>query len=151
RTTYLNNECDDGFTISAATIELENGFSFDIVNMHPNSINENCRTETILKAFEDTGYSKIINSKYILVAGDFNLDPWRQNGKSVAAWKQIFNKGWSSKNFIYHNPFSSDSLPIKILYIPLRRTYDYVLSNFCEGVLDVLGETRNTKRLDGGS
>jgi endonuclease/exonuclease/phosphatase family metal-dependent hydrolase len=144
--------CDNGFTVSAATVRLNNGFTFDIINFHPQSTDDECRAKMISLAFEGSNTSKpLIEQENVLLIGDFNLDPWRDQDKSTEAWNIFFARGWAGKKFIYHSGLIERDPPYYTSFLFYRkRTVDFVVSNFAQGICSVLGESPNTSRLDGG-
>lgn len=152
RTSKEINGCDNGFTVSAATIELKNGFKFDIVNFHPQSTDDRCRAKMISQSFDIfEGNKPLIEQPNVLLMGDFNFDPWRDEDKSTETWNAFLSKGWAEKKFLYHSGLAEKDPPYftsSLFY--RRRTVDFVVSNFAEGICNVLGESPNTTRLDGG-
>jgi len=144
--------CDNGFTVSAATVILDTGFKFDIVNVHPQSTSQECRAKMIALIFQGSGtLPPLIENKNVLIMGDFNLDPWRDSDESAILWQRFFKKGWAGKAFSYHSGIAEISPPRYTTYLVFGKTYDFVVSNFAFGNCYVLGETPGTKRLDDGS
>ena len=145
-------ECDNGFSVSAITVKLNNGIVFDIVNFHPQSTNTNCRAQMISSAFKGNDATRpLIEQNKVLLLGDFNLDPWRDNNKSVDVWNNFFISGWGGKSFKYHSGIAEAYPPLytsRLFY--RKRTLDFIVSNFATGVCQVLGESPKTSRLDGG-
>jgi hypothetical protein len=144
--------CDNGFTVSAATVKLMSGFTFDLVNFHPQSTDDECRARMISLAFEGTGINKsLIQQDNVLLMGDFNLDPWRDQDKSTETWNAFIAKGWGGRDFIYHSGIVEKNPPYYTSFLFYRRrTPDMIVSNFAQGVCKVLGESPDTSRLDGG-
>jgi len=143
--------CDAGFSISAVTVRLVNGSIFDVINVHPASFSTSCRAELLNRALEGDGTSpSIIQGEKVLIMGDFNTDPWRTHDQSTLVWTNIIEQGWSDRPLIYHSGIAEKNPPYYTLDFFIKRTYDLVVSNFAEGVCQVLGETPNTQRLDGG-
>jgi Endonuclease/Exonuclease/phosphatase family len=144
--------CDNGFTVSAATVKLRSGFTFDLVNLHPQSTDDKCRARMISLAFEGNGKNKpLIQQDNVLLMGDFNFDPWRDQDKSTETWKSFFAKGWGGRDFIYHSGIVEKDPPYYTSFLFYRkRTPDMIVSNFAQGVCKVLGESPDTSRLDGG-
>jgi hypothetical protein len=144
--------CDNGFNVSAASIKLMNGFSFDLVNFHPQSTNAECRAKMISLAFEGNSIRKpLIQQDHVLLMGDFNFDPWRDRDQSTEAWNKFFTLGWGGKSFRYHSGLVEKSPPYLTSFVFYRkRTVDFIVSNFAEGICTVLGESPSTSRLDGG-
>jgi endonuclease/exonuclease/phosphatase family metal-dependent hydrolase len=143
---YLEG-CDNAFTVSAITVRLHDGFTFDVVNLHPQSTNANCRSRMISALFD----TKVIQEENVLLMGDFNLDPWRDKDESVQSWQKFFVGGWRNKSFKYHSGIVERDPPYLTSFLFYKkRTPDFVGSNFAKGVLSVLGMTPGTARLDGG-
>jgi endonuclease/exonuclease/phosphatase family metal-dependent hydrolase len=141
--------CDNGFTVSAATVKMMGGFIFDVVNFHPQSTNDKCRAKMISFAFEGT--DPLIQQENVLLLGDFNFDPWRDQDHSTETWNRLLDMGWRNKNFTYHSGIAERNPPYYTSHLFYRkRSVDFVISNFAEGVCFVLGESPNTTRLDGG-
>jgi len=144
--------CDPGFSISAATIALNNGAKFDLVHIHPASFSDQCRSQMFDQAFNGgEGISPIVQHENVLIMGDFNLDPWRSKDESSKVWQSIFEKGWMGREYRYHSGIVEKDPPHYTMRLSVvRRTLDVVVSNFAEGVCQVLGESPGTTRLDGG-
>jgi len=145
--------CDNGFTISAVTIKAPKiPFLFDVINFHPQSTNSDCRAKMINTAlYGNKTATSIIQEEKVVLLGDFNLDPWRDNDESVIIWSAFMKNGWSESNLEYHNEITETGLPLftsLLFYKP--RTLDFVVSNFTNGTCSTLGETPNTSRLDDG-
>jgi len=145
--------CDNGFTVSAATIRLMDGFTFDLVNFHPQSSNAECRAKMISLAFEgNQNDPALIQQENVLLMGDFNVDPWRDQDASTQAWDNFFTKGWGGRQFHYHSGIVEKDPPYYTSFLFYRkRTPDFIVSNFAKGTCQVLGESPNTSRLDEGS
>lgn len=152
RTALEISGCDNGFTISAASIKLNNGVVFDIVNFHPQSTDPICRAKMILLAVDGNETTPpLIKEDKVILLGDFNLDPWRGNDESTIAWKKIIDRGWGGKDFNYHSGIAEKNPPyFTSLLLYRKRTLDLIVSNFAQGVCNVMGESPNTSRLDGG-
>lgn len=152
RTGIELSNCDNGFSISAITVNLHNNFTFDIVNVHPQSSDSVCRTQMLSLIFEQTkGTKPLIQEDNVLIMGDFNLDPWRDDDESTDKWKKYFEQGWAGKPFSYHSGIVETAPPNFTSFLFLRgKTVDFIVSNFANGTCSVLGESTNTTRLDGG-
>ena len=145
--------CDPGFKTIAVTITLKAGLRFDAANVHLSSTRATCREGMLRVLFEGTtSHPPLLREEKVLIAGDFNLDPWRGKDRSVVAWRRYFAAGWRGRPFRYHMAYDAQGRPPFTLLPPLilRRTVDFVVSNFAEGECQVLGETPGTERLDGG-
>jgi endonuclease/exonuclease/phosphatase family metal-dependent hydrolase len=154
RTERQGNPCDKDFSAQAATIRLNDGFTFDLGCFHLHSTNADCRVNSLLNMFTGNPNQKkppVLHEKYILIAGDFNLDPWRENDRSEQSFRDLMGRGWYGRKPNYHNRKGKDDLPEVTSRFPLlNRTIDIVASNFAGGTLDTLGMTPGTRRLDGG-
>ena len=154
RTERQGNLCDIGFATLAASIRLLDGFEFDLAAFHLHSVNVLCRVATLDNVFlgspqEDR--SPMLLNENILIAGDFNLDPWRENDNGERSFRAHIARGWAGRPIIYHNRMGADGLPEPTSIFPLvRRTIDIAASNFARGTLDTLGVTPGTRHLDGG-
>ena len=144
--------CDNGFTVSAATVRLKTGGIFDIVNFHPQSTDAHCRAQMISTAFEGTKTSPpLIQENKVILLGDLNLDPWRDTDESAITWMKFIDNGWKGKEFVYHSGVIEYNPPYPTSFSLFRKkTVDIVVSNFSKGTCTVLGESTNTTRLDGG-
>lgn len=72
---------DDGFTLSAGTVELA-GSPVAVAVAHPSSTDAPCRAEQIRDLFES-----LPADGPALLLGDWNLDPYREDDESVRYWK----------------------------------------------------------------
>lgn len=154
RTERRNNACNRGFSAQAATIQFKDGFTFDLGAFHLHSTNAGCRADSLLNTFNGNPARKqppLLHERNLLIAGDFNLDPWRQNDHSEKIFRGLLAGGWAGRSLEVHNRPGADGLPELTSVFPLlSRTIDIVASNFAIGTLDTLGITPGTKRLDGG-
>ena len=85
--------CDNGFTISAATVKLLGAnLTFDIVNLHPQSTSSTCRAKMISTAIlGNESTPSLIQENKVILAGDFNLDPWRDHDESAITWNNLLS------------------------------------------------------------
>jgi hypothetical protein len=154
KTERQGNTCDLDFSSQAAAIQLKDGFTFDLGCFHLHSTNVECRVNTLFNMFignPNKHKGAILHDRNILVAGDFNLDPWRQDDRSVQMFKELIARGWDGREIRFHNRKGGDDLPELTSIFPfLSRTIDLAASNFASGSLDSLGVTPGTERLDGG-
>jgi len=153
RTLPETDGCDNGFTISAATIKLlHTNLTFDIVNFHPQSTSSSCRAKMISVAITGNQLTpSLIQENNVILAGDFNLDPWRDRDESAVVWNNLYSNGWNEKKFRYHSGIVEKTPPYFTSFLFYRkRTLDFIVSNFASGTCTVLGESPNTERLDGG-
>ena len=148
------NACDKEFSSQVAVIQLNDGFTFDLTCFHLHSTNVECRVNTLFNMFignPNKNKPALLHHRNILIAGDFNLDPWRQDDRSVQVFKEIFTRGWNGREVRFHNRIGKDALPELTSIFPfLSRTIDLAASNFATGSLDSLSVTPGTERLDGG-
>jgi len=153
RTEHQGNLCDIGFATQTASIRLADGFEFDLAAFHLHSVNTLCRMSTLDNVFLGSppeNRSPMLLNENILIAGDFNLDPWRENDNGEQTFRAHIARGWAGRSIHYHNRMGKDGLPEPTSIFPLvRRTIDIAASNFARGTLDTLGVTPGTRRLDG--
>lgn len=152
RTIQNPKGCDPGFTASAVSIRMKDGFEFDLANLHLQSTSTTCRIETLKRLLLPDANGKIfLKRDAVLLAGDFNFDPWRSYNNTAIFWTQIIENDWHDHGFVYHSGLV-EAIPSHYTTFPLGigRTVDFVISNFAEGVLSVMGETPKTQRLDNG-
>ena len=118
-----------------------------MVNAHAENRDPACRLAAIRQIFEG---DRLVRQPRVLLTGDFNMDPWRENDASTRYWRQ--RVGLNGKDgYSYHSGVAEFEPPRPTLRYPfLTRTYDHVVSNFLTGVCQVLGESPGTERLDGG-
>jgi len=135
--------CDPGFSITAIDVEIY-GRDVRLINGHPDSISVKCRAQEVGSAFE-----AVVPGRTIM-AGDWNLDPYRGGDKSVQVWTENLGQrnfhyvsGIAERNPAYHTLF------LPLLDIPLK-SLDHVVSDFAQGNCRVLGVSPGTKRLDNG-
>lgn len=154
RTEHEGNLCDIDFSAQAATIRFHDGFTFDLGGFHLHSTNVECRANVLLNMFvgnPSKNKPPLLKEENLLIAGDFNLDPWRENDQSEKVFRDLITRGWDGRKLEYHNRIGKDGLPdLTNLFPMLNRTIDIVASNFARGTLVSLGITPGTQRLDGG-
>ena len=76
-------ECEDtGFTLNTATVRI-GGEPVTVTVAHPDSMDDPCRAAQIRDLFENA----IPPTGPVLILGDFNLDPFRENNESVRYWR----------------------------------------------------------------
>lgn len=140
--------CDPGFSISAATLILNDGMRVRLVNGHPPSGNAiGCRRDQLERAF--VGVESLAPAgKPTIAAGDFNLDPFSGSDASVQLWNQLFGP---TRRLQYHSGPAEQQPPYSTSFSLLgAQVFDHVASDFAEGVCQTLGEAPGTERLDGG-
>ena len=145
-------DCDAGFTVSSV-ITVLHGQRVNIVNAHLQSTSTKCREWALQQVFEGTtDHSPLASGERVLLLGDFNLDPFRQNDTSVQLWRKYVGMFGENKQFWYHSGPAERQPPHLTVSVFLLRskTVDFVVSNFAYGTCVTLGETPGTTRLDGG-
>jgi len=143
--------CDIGFTVSKVTAILY-GMRVGIVNAHPQSTDVKCREWAIRQIFEEVdGRPPLASEQYNLLLGDFNIDPFREDDVSIQLWNQYVGLFDEGRPYWYHSgpaekmpPYPTSSLFVS------KKTVDYIISNFAEGICVTLGETPGTIPIDGG-
>jgi hypothetical protein len=147
--------CDAGFTVSAVTVEPDEGPAFVVVNGHPPSGTEDeCRDAHLKAIFESTAEEPaLVGDGPALVSGDFNLDPYTDEpifgpDISLETWDAWVGEG---KPFRYHSGIAEKDPPYPTAtFLNITMVLDHVASNFAQGVCKTLGEAPGTVRLDGG-
>lgn len=153
-TLEVPQDCDPGFTVSAVTVAPteESVQTFKVINGHPASgLEVDCRADQIRRIFESVGDNQALAPEAIpsMVAGDFNLDPYRQNDESVNIWKDHVGQ---DKTFSYHSGIAEHDPPYYTSFSAIGNyTLDHVVSNTAQGTCLTLGEAPDTDRLDGGA
>ena len=143
--------CRSNVSVMGATVEVR-GKVFDIINAHPESRNAECRAFSIQQIFaRPDGTAGLVQEDHVLIVGDLNMDPWREDDVSVQTWNSYVGSS-ETHPFYYHSGVAESQPPFYTLQYPtFSRTYDHVVSNFLFGTTVVLGESPGTVRLDGGS
>ena len=143
--------CRSNVGVMAVTAQVR-GRVFDIVNAHPESRNAACRLVSIRQIFEDQGTPHaLVQEPNLLILGDLNFDPWREQDVSTAYWNQRVALP-ETHLYYYHSGIAEHDPPFPSLrYLIFSRTYDHAVSNFLLGTMTTLGEAPGTSRLDGGS
>jgi endonuclease/exonuclease/phosphatase family metal-dependent hydrolase len=138
--------CRRSVSNMATTVQIK-GRTFDVVNAHAENRDPACRLAAIRQIFEG---DHLVREPHVLLAGDLNMDPWREDDASTHYWRrQVGETG--RRGYVYHSGIAEKQPPHPTLRYPfLTRTYDHVVSNFLTGVCQVLGESPGTERLDGG-
>ncbi|RMH35304.1 MAG: endonuclease/exonuclease/phosphatase family protein [Gammaproteobacteria bacterium] len=152
RTGHALDGCDNGFTVSAATVRTNDNLVFDVVNAHLQSTSAQCREKMLKLTFDGNENSPpLIQEEKVLIMGDFNFDPWRDHDDiSVIKWQSYMGRGWRGTPLRYHSGAVETTPPRFTSYLLWRgKTVDLVVSNFLDGTCVVLGETPGTHRLDG--
>jgi endonuclease/exonuclease/phosphatase family metal-dependent hydrolase len=142
--------CRWNVAIMAATVRV-NGQVLDVVNAHPESRSAEYRLASIRQSFENAGQpGSLVRKDQVLLLGDFNMDPWREDDVSSRHWRSMVGQDAESE-FAYHSGTAERRPPYPTLrYLSYARTYDHVVSNSLHRVTQVPGESPGTTRLDGG-
>ena len=152
RTEIQGGECDDGFASQVVTIVLGDGTMFELAAFHLHSLDVYCRARVLRSILGNVPTPSKLKSNNVVLAGDFNFDPWRFVDPSIETWHALTRTGWQGRPFHHHNHLAADGLPeLTSQALFLNRTIDFVLSNFLIGTVATLGTTPGTQRLDGGS
>ena len=151
--------CSDGFTISAVTIQTGSE-RFDVINAHPPSdadgaeAGQKCREQYLQHVFGAD--PSLMESDTVLVGGDFNLDPWRQQATNpdIALWKRAVDTTFGTHagedaSFTYHSGVVEHDPPYWSAPI-LAQTLDHVVSNGLVGRCVTLGAHPGRAPLDRG-
>lgn len=143
--------CRSNVAVMGVTLEIE-GTVFDLINAHPESRRARCRNASFLQIFFDVGdRAGLVREEHVLIVGDLNMDPWREDDKSVQTWKSYVGAP-QTHPYYYHSGMAEHAPPFFTLRYPtFSKTYDHLVSNFLDGTTLVLGESSDTFRLDGGS
>jgi hypothetical protein len=143
KTPDVVGDCNAGFSVSSIDVDVAHGDRFTLVNGHPQSGFEfACRAAQMEQAFD-------LASGPSLVAGDMNLDPWRDTDESVLVWDEHVGDG---KRFHYLSgpAEASPPRPTNVTVIG-EMVLDHVVSDAFSGTCETLGEAPGTDRLDGGA
>ena len=157
RTNAPIDGCDPGFTVSAVTIEFDDRL-LDVVNVHPPSDApgtedpQQCRHDYFQTFFDDD--APLIEEDKVLVAGDFNFDPYRQSedNPDVAIWHEFVSTSFEQTRddrltFAYHSGLPEHNPPYFTTPI-LDRTLDHAISNGLYGRCITLGAQPGEAPLD---
>jgi hypothetical protein len=137
-------ECDvlGGHTSVSRVSASFAGRALNIVAAHPDNAlslqDDPCRFAQYRQVFEG-----LVDDRPAIVAGDFNLDPYRypELFPSGIYWREHVGEG---QRFQAHNAVGNRPVPT---FLGVA-TLDYVLSDFAEGECVVLGATPGTERID---
>jgi hypothetical protein len=142
--------CRWNVAVMAATVRVQ-GEVFDVVNAHPESRSAACRLASVRQIFENSGQpNSLVREEQVLILGDLNLDPWREDDVSSRFWRTMVGSSAGSE-YGYHSGIAERQPPYPtVRYLSFARTYDHIASNFLTGVTQILGESPGTRRLDGG-
>jgi endonuclease/exonuclease/phosphatase family metal-dependent hydrolase len=147
----IDGDCNPEFVVGAVSAVIH-GQRISLVNAHPHSRSESCRTAAIRQIFESTEeIQSLTREEKSIIAGDFNFDPFRERGRFLGVWEQFVGPYGSGKPFYYHSGIAEKDPPYPtVRSIFGTKTVDHVLSNFGFGSCVTLGEAKGTNRLDNG-
>jgi endonuclease/exonuclease/phosphatase family metal-dependent hydrolase len=142
-------ECNPEFIIMSVNATIRN-IPMRLINAHPHSQDKQCRDNSLEQLFESI--SDVSGTKAnIIIAGDFNFDPFRSAKNTPSAWGRNVGTFGSGKPFYYHSGIAEHNPPYPTAHFLLqKKTIDHVISNFAAGVCATLGESPGTQRIDGG-
>jgi hypothetical protein len=154
--------CDDGFQIIVAHVTLH-GHDLTIPVAHPDSMDVDCRSAALKDMFE-----RVDEDREVLLLGDFNMDPYREDDASVEEWDRHVGEG---RRFTYlsgiaeHDPPHYTLLPfesaqldptgsvpvnVELRDLAMARTIDHAAATEgLSGGCVTLGEAPGTERLEG--
>jgi len=143
--------CNGSFTISAFTTIVHDQ-PIRVVNGHPASRSERCRTDSIGQIFEPhDGQLPLVSGERNLIMGDLNMDPFRYSDTTTTLWGQFVGMPGSGLPFTYHSGPAEHWPPYDTFVLGLfHRVLDFVVSDFAAGSCQVLGVSPDTQRIDGG-
>jgi len=141
--------CNPEFIIMSAIARVRD-ITIKLINAHPHSRDKHCRDNSMEQIFE--GPINYSGSKAnIIIAGDFNFDPFRSNSDTPGIWQRHVGLFGSEKPFYYHSGLAEHNPPYATAHFLFqKRTIDHVISNFAAGICTTLGEAPGTHRIDGG-
>lgn len=146
----LGGECNPEFVIMSAKAKVHN-IDLKLINAHPHSRDRNCRDESLRQIFERPKNATLTSSENIIIAGDFNFDPFRSINNPPDIWLQNVGLFGSGKPFYYHSGLAEHDPPYPTAnFLLQKKTIDHVVSNFATGICVTLGEAPRTQRIDGG-
>jgi hypothetical protein len=144
-------ECNPEFIVMSAVAKVHN-LRIGLINAHPNSRDRLCRDNAIKQIFE--GYNSIHLLEFpknIIIAGDFNFDPFKGNGNTPESWQKYVGVFGSGLPFYYHSGLAEHIPPYATTFFLLqKKTVDHLISNFALGTCITLGESPSTQRIDNG-
>lgn len=140
--------CNPEFIILSAIAKVY-GIRIGLINAHPHSRDKVCRDAAISQIFEgDNNISPLKLPKKIIIAGDFNFDPFRDSKNIPESWQKYVG---SEQLFHYHSGLAEHDPPYPTAFFLLKKkTVDHVISNFALGTCTTLGEAPRSKRIDNG-
>lgn len=150
-TPFVASSHDDGFVVMAVDAELS-GTEVRLLNAHPQALtHDRARADQLETALERWG-----DHPRILLAGDCNLDPFRQDDEAVTVWHRHVDRYdddgqlVEAGQFHYHSGVAEAWPPRPTAHPPWPipdLTLDHVVSTFATGRVRTLSGPAN---LDGG-
>lgn len=146
--------CDEGFTLSAATVKLD-GQKLDLIVAHPPSgamaENKQCRAAFLPAALGEVGGPDSLRTQpRVILGGDFNMDPYRKAGDpDVTYWRERVRFSYATPGpaLALHSGLPEADPPR--WSAPLnRQTWDHVLSSGFVGRCVTLGAAEGFPSLD---
>lgn len=144
----IESHLDDGFHVMSLDLLIK-GVPVRLVNGHPQSGHKSSEQEARAKQINQM-FETFAKQPQTLIAGDLNLDPFRQNDRSAQTLNQFVDNYGSkgqliaSRAFHYHSgPVEQPSvwpprLTAQYLWPLPSGTLDHVLSNFAGGTCRTL-------------
>lgn len=148
--------CDDGFTLSAVTVEWS-GRTLDVINAHPPSDSfsarvPHCRVPYLKAALEPQGVPESLRKADVAIfGGDLNFDPYRApaTDADVQYWNErvSLSRDDAARAFALHSGAIEHDPPYWTTPL-LRRTLDHVTSVGMKGRCRTLGAAKDHPALD---
>lgn len=98
--------CDDGFTVNAIDVVVRDR-PLRVLAGHPDSSNDGCRRAELQTLLDLAGTAPSV------LAGDFNLDPYRESNTSARLWNSVVGPG---KRYTAHNPLDGSGQAVLTSY-----------------------------------
>jgi len=143
------SDCNPEFIVMSAIVKVGD-LRIGLINGHPHSRNKSCQDNSIKQIFEGVNGIPLVDTDKIIIAGDFNFDPFRGNNVPKS-WQLNVGMFGSGLPFYYHSGLVEHEPPYPTAYFLFqKKTVDHVISNFAWGVCTTLGEAPGTRRIDNG-
>jgi hypothetical protein len=151
RMDFPGSECNPEFVVASVVARLH-GVRIGLVNAHLSSREVSCREVALRQIFKgDVNSSALASEPFSVIAGDFNLDPFRERGSLTRLWNQYVGAYGSNRPFYYHSGPAEHRPPYATArFLFGQKTVDHLLSNFALGICTTLGEAPGTQRMDRG-
>lgn len=103
RDDIVKEKCNPEFIVSSVVAYINN-VRVTLINAHTHSRNQRCRMSSINQLFRgDYGESPLASKEYTIIAGDFNFDPFRDQGNLLDVWNEFVGEYGSGRPFYYHS------------------------------------------------